>query len=42
MNTNRNFIGIEKDFNYFDVSKKGGEKKEKKDLTQKTLFGDGM
>ena len=29
MNTKRNFIGIEKDFNYFDVSKKRVEKKRK-------------
>jgi site-specific DNA-methyltransferase (adenine-specific) len=43
MNTNRNFIGIEKDFNYFEVSKKRVEEKRKeKDLTQKTLFGEGM
>jgi len=43
MNTNRNFIGIEKDFNYFDVSKKRVEKKRKeKDLQAETLFGDGM
>ena len=41
MNTNRNFIGIEKDFNYFDVSKKRVEKKRKeKDLQAGTLFGD--
>ena len=40
MNTNRNFIGIEKDFNYFDVSKKRVEKKRKeKDLQAETLFG---
>jgi len=43
MNTNRNFIGIEKDFNYFDVSKKRVEKKRKeKDLQAETLFGDEM
>jgi DNA modification methylase len=43
MNTNRNFIGIELDKNYFEVSKKRVEEKRKeKDLTQKTLFGDGM
>ena len=37
---NRNFIGIEKDFNYFDVSKKRVEKKRKeKDLQAETLFG---
>jgi DNA modification methylase len=40
MNTNRNFKGIEKDFNYFDVSKKRVEKKRKeKDLQAETLFG---
>lgn len=43
MNTNRNFIGIEKDFNYFDVSKKRVEKKRKeKDLQAGTLFGNEM
>lgn len=43
MNTNWNFIGIEKDFNYFDVSKKRVEKKRKeKDLQAETLFGDEM
>lgn len=43
MNTNRNFIGIELDENYFNISKKRVEEKRKeKDLTQKTLFGDGM
>ena len=43
MNTNRNFIGIETDFNYFDVSKKRVEKKRKeKDLQAETLFGDEM
>ena len=43
MNTKRNFIGIEKDFNYFEVSKKRVEKKRKeKDFTVVTLFGDEM
>jgi len=43
MNTNRNFIGIEKDFNYFDVSKKRVEEKRKeKDLQAETLFGNKM
>lgn len=43
MNTKRNFIGIEKDFNYFEVSKKRVEKKRKeKDLQADTLFGAGM
>ncbi|HEX9826276.1 MAG TPA: site-specific DNA-methyltransferase [Flavobacteriaceae bacterium] len=43
MNTNRNFIGIEKDFNYFDVSKKRVEEKRKeKDFNVVTSFGDGM
>ena len=43
INTNRNFIGIELDKKYFNISKKRVEEKRKeKDLTQKTLFGDGM
>ena len=43
MNTNRNFIGIEKDFNYFDVSKKRVEEKRKeKDFNLITSFGNGM
>jgi len=43
MNTKRNFIGIELDENYFNTSKKRVEEKRKeKDLTKKTLFGDGM
>ena len=35
MNTNRNFIGIEKDFNYFDVSKKRVEEKRKENDLKK-------
>jgi DNA modification methylase len=43
MEMNRNFIMIEKDENYFSIIKKRVEEKRKeKDLTQKTLFGDGM
>jgi site-specific DNA-methyltransferase (adenine-specific) len=43
MNLDRNFIGIELEEKYFEVSKKRVEEKRKeKDLTQKTLFGDGM
>lgn len=40
MNTNRNFIGIELDENYFNISKKRVEEKRKeKDLQAGTLFG---
>ena len=40
MNTNRNFIGIELDENYFNISKKRvGEKRKEKDLQAGTLFG---
>lgn len=43
INTNRNFIGIEKDENYFNVSKKRVEEKRKeKDLQAGTLFGGEM
>ena len=43
MNTNRNFIGIELDENYFNISKKRVEEKRKeKDLQAGTLFGDEM
>ena len=43
MNTNRNFIGIELDENYFNTSKKRVEEKRKeKDLQAGTLFGDEM
>jgi site-specific DNA-methyltransferase (adenine-specific) len=43
MNTNRNFIGIELDENYFNISKKRvGEKRKEKDLQAGTLFGDEM
>ncbi len=43
MNTNRNFIGIELDENYFNISKKRvGEKRKEKDLQVGTLFGDEM
>ena len=40
MNTNRNFIGIELDENYFNISKKRvEEKRNEKDLQAGTLFG---
>ena len=43
MNTNRNFIGIELDENYFNISKKRVEEKRKeKDLKAGTLFLDEM
>lgn len=43
MNTNRNFIGIELDENYFNISKKRVEEKRKeKDLQAGTLFGGEM
>ena len=43
INTNRNFIGIELDENYFNISKKRVEEKRKeKDLQAGTLFGNEM
>jgi len=43
MNTNRNFIGIELDENYFNISKKRVEEKRKeKDFNLITSFGDVM
>lgn len=43
MNTNRNFIGIELDDNYFNISKKRVEEKRKeKELQAGTLFGNEM
>ena len=43
INTKRNFIGIELDENYFNISKKRVEEKRKeKDLQAGTLFGDEM
>ena len=43
INTNRNFIGIELDENYFNISKKRVEEKRKeKDFNIITSFGDGM
>ena len=43
MNTNRNFIGIELDENYFNISKKRvREKRKEKDLQAGTLFGNEM
>ena len=43
INTNRNFIGIELDDKYFNISKKRVEEKRKeKDLQAGTLFGDEM
>jgi site-specific DNA-methyltransferase (adenine-specific) len=45
--SNRQYIGVELDENYFKISeerikKAWEEKRKEKDLTQKTLFGDGM
>jgi DNA modification methylase len=43
INTNRNFIGIELDENYFNISKKRVEEKRKeKEFNLITSFGDGM
>ena len=43
INTNRNFIGIELDENYYNISKKRVEEKRKeKDFNIVTSFGDGM
>ena len=43
INTNRIFIGIELDENYFNISKKRVEEKRKeKDFNLITSFGDGM
>jgi len=43
INTNRNFIGIELDENYYNISKKRVEEKRKeKDFNLITSFGDGM
>jgi len=43
MEMNRNFIMIEKDENYFNISKKRVEEKRKeKDLQAGTLFGNEM
>ena len=45
--TNRQYIGVELDETYFNISeerikKAWEEKRKEKDLTQKSLFGDGM
>ena len=48
LKSNRKFVGFEIDENYYQIttdrfgSEKGEEKRKEKDLTQKTLFGDGM
>ncbi len=43
INTNRNFIGIENNMDYFNISlKRVEEKRKEKDLTLVTSFGDGM
>ena len=43
INTNRNFIGIENNKEYFDISlKRVEEKRKEKDFTLLTSFGDGM
>ena len=43
VNLDRNFIGFELDEKYFNIAFERVEKKRKeKDLTQKTLFGNGM
>lgn len=43
INTNRNFIGIEKELEHFTNSKKRvGEKRKEKEFNVVTSFGDGM
>jgi site-specific DNA-methyltransferase (adenine-specific) len=43
INTNRNFIGIENNMDYFNISlKKVEEKRKEKDFNVVTSFGDGM
>jgi len=43
INTNRNFIGIENDEKYFNISlKRVEEKRKEKDFNVVTSFGDGM
>lgn len=43
INTNRNFIGIENNMDYFNISlKRVEEKRKEKDFNLVTLFGDGM
>jgi len=43
INTNRNFIGIENNMDYFNISlKRVEEKRKEKDFTVLTSFGDGM
>ncbi len=43
INTNRNFIGIENNMDYFNISlKRVEEKRKEKDFNLITSFGDGM
>ena len=43
INTNRNFIGIENNMDYFNISlKRVEEKRKEKDFNVVTSFGDGM
>ena len=43
VNTNRNFIGIENNMDYFNISlKRVEEKRKEKDFNLITSFGDGM
>ena len=43
INTNRNFIGIENNRGYFNISlKRVEEKRKEKEFTLLTSFGDGM
>jgi len=43
INTNRNFIGIENNMDYFNISlKRVEEKRKEKDFNVLTSFGDGM
>ena len=43
INLNRNFIGIENNMDYFNISlKRVGEKRKEKDFNLITSFGDGM
>jgi DNA modification methylase len=43
INTNRNFIGIENNMDYFNISlKRVEEKRKEKDFNVVTSFGDGI
>ena len=43
INLNRNFIGIENNMDYFNISlKRVGEKRKEKDYNQNSLFGNEM